>query len=146
MLWTSNRTRKTKMQPLYSKTVAYKHVKTKRKTDSDQITDNKTSSGNMNKHFKKKILEQHVRPPEVQQSNGVETEMCREQSNIASSRHSAADQHDDGVQKAASGDGGSCPNNLKNNGLKKRKKTCRSQFRHKDIEVYKLGSSTGEYF
>lgn len=77
------------------------------------------------KHYKKKLLQQHVRPPEG--GGGVITPPYQ----VITAQISAV-----------SGRNGQCE--VEGGMQPKKRRTSRSQFRHKDIEVYKLGTPSGE--
>lgn len=94
----------------------------KRKTELLTDSDEMDSEG---KHYKKKLLQQHVRPPEG--GGGV----------TASPFPVIAAQ-----MPSVNGKGGECE--VEGGMQAKRRRTSRSQFRHKDIELYKLGSPSSE--
>lgn len=77
------------------------------------------------KHYKKKLLQQHVRPPE-------------DGGGIAASPFSVSTAQ----TIAMSGKDGQCDAECAMQARKRR--TSRSQYRHKDIEVYKLGATSSK--
>lgn len=149
MLWKrALNKRRNKTKPSYrrfGKQVECEHAKKTKQTMTDE--GEKSAIGGRNgfgtaKHFKKKILQQHVRPPEVA-SNRVDVRGGQ-------SSDAPADAQNVGVQRGDLAElvaaKGNCmipmPCNSDNaNGITKKKKPSRLQFRHKNIEVYKLGST-----
>lgn len=148
MLWPNKRRTKTILPYSSGKLTACENVKNKRTTMAD-AKGSRNGFGSA-KHFKKKILQQHVRPPEAEgNANGVDIRRDqptqRKQLNEATQKNvSVEEKQGDAFKtvKQATAKSNSASYNGNTNGTRSiRKKNSRLQFRHKDIEIYKLGSA-----